>query len=101
LNLSIPDGWWDETSAMSNNGRELAGWTIGRGETYDNRDYQDQVEASALYDILERDVVPTFYDRRADGLPRRWIEHIKSCIGSLCWFFNRTGWSASTASAST
>ena len=88
LNLSIPDGWWDETPGMSNHGRGLTGWTIGRGETYDNRDYQDQVEASALYDILERDVVPTFYDRRADGLPRRWIEHMKSCIGSLCWFFN-------------
>ena len=88
LNLSIPDGWWDETSGMSNTAREQIGWTIGRGEAYDNRDYQDQVEASALYDILERDVVPTFYDRRADGLPRRWIGHMKSCIGSLCWFFN-------------
>ncbi len=88
LNLSIPDGWWDETSGMSNNGNGLTGWTIGRGETYDNRDYQDQVEASALYDLLEREVVPTFYDRRADGLPRRWIEHMKSCIGSLCWYFN-------------
>ena len=88
LNLSILDGWWDETSGMSNTGREPTGWTIGRGETYDNQDYQDQVEASALYDILESDVVPTFYDRRADGLPRRWIEHMKSCIGSLCWFFN-------------
>jgi glycogen phosphorylase len=88
LNLSIPDGWWDETSGMSNNGNGLTGWTIGRGEAYDNRDYQDQVEASALYDILEREVVPTFYDRRADGVPRRWIAHMKSCIGSLCWYFN-------------
>ena len=86
LNLSIPDGWWDEASGMSSNG--LAGWTIGRGETYDSLDYQDQVEASALYDILENDVVPTFYERRTDGLPRRWIERMKSCIGSLCWFFN-------------
>jgi starch phosphorylase len=88
LNLSIPDGWWEETAGMSVNGQGLTGWTIGRGEVYDNRDYQDQVEATALYDILERDVVPTFYDRRADGLPRRWIDHMKSCIGSLCWFFN-------------
>ena len=83
LNLSISDGWWDETSEMSH---ELTGWTISRGETYNNQDYPDQVEASALYDILERDVVPTFYDRSADGVPRRWIEHM--CIGSLCWFFN-------------
>jgi glycogen phosphorylase len=88
LNLSIPDGWWEETSGMSRNGEELTGWTIGRGEIYDSEDYQDQVEASALYDILEQDVVPAFYDRRADGLPRRWIGHMKSSIGSLCWYFN-------------
>jgi glycogen phosphorylase len=88
LNLSIPDGWWEEASGMSNNGQELTGWTIGRGEIYDSQDYQDQVEASALYDILEQDIVPAFYDRRADGLPRRWIGHMKSSIGSLCWYFN-------------
>jgi starch phosphorylase len=88
LNLCIPDGWCDDSSGVPTTGSEPTGWTIGRGETYDNRDYQDQVEASALYDILESDVVPTFYDRRADGLPRRWIEHMESCIGSLCWFFN-------------
>jgi starch phosphorylase len=86
LNLSIPDGWWDEASGMSSNG--LVGWTIGRGEAYSDMGYQEEVEASALYDILEKDVIPTFYERRADGLPRRWIEHMKSCIGSLCWFFN-------------
>jgi starch phosphorylase len=88
LNLSIPDGWWDEASAVAGNGHELIGWTIGRGENYDNLDHQDQLEASALYNILEQDVVPTFYDRGADGLPRRWIEHMKSSVGSLCWFFN-------------
>src|SRR6185436_19847403 len=70
----------------SSNG--LVGWTIGRGEAYSDVGYQEEVEASALYDILEKDVIPTFYERRADGLPRRWIEHMKSCIGSLCWFFN-------------
>ncbi len=86
LNLSIPDGWWDEAWRMCNHGQ--TGWTIGRGEAYDNRDFQDQVEASALYDILERDVIPAFYDRRADGVPRRWVAHIKSCIGALCYFFN-------------
>jgi len=88
LNLSIPDGWWDEAAEMSNNSFGPAGWTIGRGEIYESSEYQDQVEASALYDILERDVVPTFYDRATDGLPRRWIEQMKSSIGSLCWFFN-------------
>jgi len=82
LNLSTLDGWWDEAFQPE------VGWAIGRGEMYDDPDYQDQVEAEALYDLLEQDVVPTFYDRGADGLPRRWIAHMKASIGSLCHFFN-------------
>lgn len=82
LNLSILDGWWDEAYQPD------AGWAIGRGETYDDREYQDQVEAEALYDLLERDVVPLFYERSVNGLPRGWINHMKASIGTLCYFFN-------------
>jgi len=82
LNLSILDGWWDEAYQPE------VGWAIGRGESYDDRDYQDQVEAEALYDLLERDVVPAFYDRGANGLPRSWIARMKASIGKLCHFFN-------------
>ena len=82
LNLSILDGWWDEAYQPE------VGWAIGRGETYDDREYQDQVEAEALYDLLERDVVPLFYDRGVNGLPRRWIARMKDSIGNLCYFFN-------------
>ena len=64
------------------------GWTIGRGEIYDDPEYQDQVEAEALYDLLEGDVIPTFYDRGEDKLPRRWIERMKASIGNLCHYFN-------------
>ncbi len=82
LNLSTLDGWWDEAY------RPEVGWAIGRGETYHDPAYQDQVEAEALYDLLERDVVSTFYDRDANGLPRRWIARMKASIGALCHFFN-------------
>jgi starch phosphorylase len=82
LNVSILDGWWDEAYQPG------VGWAIGRGETYDDPDYQDQVEAEALYDLLEREVVPTFYDRGPTGLPRRWIALMKTSIGTLCHFFN-------------
>jgi starch phosphorylase len=82
LNLSTLDGWWDEAYQAE------VGWAIGRGEIYDDRDYQDQVEAGALYDLLERDVVPLFYDRGSNGLPRRWIDRMKISIGTLCHFFN-------------
>ncbi|MBN1262408.1 MAG: alpha-glucan family phosphorylase [Anaerolineae bacterium] len=82
LNLSILDGWWDEAYTPQ------VGWAIGRGEMYDDHGYQDYVEAEALYELLERDVVPTFYDRARSGLPRHWIEHMKACIASICHFFN-------------
>jgi starch phosphorylase len=82
LNLSVLDGWWDEAYQPE------VGWAIGRGEMYDDREYQDQVEAEALYDLLEREVVPLFYDRGVNGLPRRWIGHMKASIGTLSCYFN-------------
>jgi starch phosphorylase len=87
LNLSTLDGWWDE---VWNDPFRPAGigWSIGKGETYDNPEYQDQVEADALYDLLERDVVPTFYDREVDRTPRRWIERMKASIRTLAHFVN-------------
>ncbi len=107
LNLSILDGWWDEAWDFGFRNADFGskdvhrpnlqsaihkpqaiGWAIGRGEAYDDPGYQDQVEAGALYDLLERDVVTTFYDRGADELPRRWIARMKASIGNLCHFFN-------------
>lgn len=82
LNLSIPDGWWDEAY------RPDVGWSIGKKETYQDAVYQDQVEAADLYDLLEQEVIPIFYDRSADGLPRRWISRMKADIEHLCPAFN-------------
>lgn len=82
LNVSTLDGWWAEAYSFD------VGWAIGRGEVYDDADYQDAVEAHALYDLLERDVVPMFYERGADGLPRRWIERVKNSIKKLNSYFN-------------
>jgi glycogen phosphorylase len=81
LNLSTIDGWWAEADPR------VVGWSIGQGEVYDDPDYQDRVEAEALYNLLERDVVPMFYDR-VGRVPRRWIEQMKVSVGSLCYFFN-------------
>jgi glycogen phosphorylase len=82
LNLSILDGWWDEGYTP-----EL-GWAIGRREVYENPEYQDQVEAEALYGLLESEVVPMFYNRGTGGLPREWINRMKASIQALCQFFN-------------
>ena len=82
MNVSIPDGWWAEGY------RSNTGWSIGRGEEYSDPNYQDRIEAMALYDILEKEVVPLFYDRSSEGLPRAWITRIKSSMRILCPTFN-------------
>ena len=87
LNMSVPDGWWDEVWNDPNNSKKM-GWAIGNGEEYSDPNYQDQVEAESLYDLLERDVVPTFYDRGGDRIPRRWVERMKDNVDSLCHFVN-------------
>lgn len=81
-NLSVLDGWWDEADYVR------TGWAIGHGEDYDDPEYQDHVEANALYDLLEKDVVPMFYERDEDGLPRRWVAKMKDAIRLNCPFFN-------------
>ena len=88
LNLSTLDGWWDEAWRELNPGPAPIGWAIGRGEEYDDLDHQDQVEVEALYDLLEQDVIPTFYERGADGLPRNWIARMKATMQNLSAFFN-------------
>jgi starch phosphorylase len=82
LNLSILDGWWDEAYS------ERTGWAIGKGEDYQDTDYQDRVEASSLYELLESEVVPLFYTRGTDHLPRGWISLMKSATRELCPVFN-------------
>jgi glycogen phosphorylase len=81
-NLSVLDGWWDEADYVR------TGWAIGHGEMYDDSEYQDEIEANALYELLEKEVVPLFYDRDADALPRRWIAKMKDAIRLNCPFFN-------------
>ena len=88
INLSTLDGWWDEAYQPDNGDNHVVGWAIGRGESYSDRDYQDNVEADALYDTLEHEVIPLFYDRRADSMPRRWVAIMMASIGSLCPKFN-------------
>ena len=88
LNVSTLDGWWDEAWQIGLDTGAEVGWAIGKGEPYQDPGYQDQVEAQALYQLLEREIVPAFYERRADGLPRKWIDRMKTSIIRLCPEFN-------------
>ncbi|MCL2610034.1 MAG: alpha-glucan phosphorylase, partial [Treponema sp.] len=60
------------------------GWSIGHGEYYQDEWLQDEIESKALYDLLERDIVPMFYDRgKVDNLPRGWIGMMKDCMRQI------------------
>lgn len=82
LNLSILDGWWCEGYQGNN------GWAIGKGEVYADLEYQNQVESGALYDLLEKEVVPLYYQRGGDGIPRDWVSMMKASMQSLCPVFS-------------
>jgi glycogen phosphorylase len=83
LNISIPDGWWCEAEHLGPNG-----WSIGQGEHYDNLTEQDRVESEALYELLEKEIVPIFYERGSDDLPREWIYRMKTAIRTIGPVFN-------------
>jgi starch phosphorylase len=82
LNCSILDGWWAEAYNGSN------GFAIGRGFMHVSDEVTDQRDAEALYSVLEDEVVPTYYDRDVDGLPRAWIKRMMNSIATLAWRFS-------------
>ncbi len=82
LNMSTLDGWWCEGYTPE------GGWAIGAGETYKDADYQDMVEVQAIYNLLENEVIPLFYTRSADNLPRAWIRRMKNSIRWIAPRFN-------------
>jgi starch phosphorylase len=82
LNLSILDGWYAEAYDGTN------GFAIGLGETHSSVETHDQMDADALHRALVQEVIPLYYDRDRDGLPRGWITRMKKSIRSLGWRFN-------------
>ncbi|MDP2791192.1 MAG: alpha-glucan family phosphorylase [Rectinemataceae bacterium] len=77
INCSVLDGWWAEGYNSS------IGWAIGLGEEYKDEELQDKIESEALYDLLEREILPTFYRRGRDGIPRDWVAKMRASIGSI------------------
>ncbi len=77
LNCSVLDGWWDEMFNGTN------GWAIPSAESQGDIARRDEIEADNLFEILERQVVPLFYDRRGGRFPREWVHRIKGSLRSL------------------
>jgi len=77
LNLSVLDGWWDEWYDGDN------GWAIPSADGVDDPDKRDDIEAHALYDLIEQEITPRFYDLDAEGVPVRWLEMLRHTLKSL------------------
>jgi len=77
LHFSVLDGWWVEGY------KENAGWALSADKAYDVQDYQDELDAETIYNILEDEIVEAFYDRNKDGIPKQWIDYIKNTVAEV------------------
>lgn len=77
VNLSVLDGWWYEGY------RKGAGWALTDKRTYQNQDYQDQLDAATIYSLLENEILPLYYSRNADGISEGWVETMKKSIAQI------------------
>jgi starch phosphorylase len=82
INFSVLDGWWCE----GYNGKN--GWAIGDETIYDNEYHQDNADSESIYDILEKQIIPTFFDRNEKGVPEKWVEIMKESIKSNTSLFS-------------
>ncbi len=73
-NFSVLDGWWVEGYNGEN------GWVIGEDRDYKNEQVQDEADAQSLYNTLEREIIPTFFNRDIDGVPREWVKRMKASV---------------------
>ena len=77
LNLSVLDGWWYEGY------REGAGWALTEKRTYEDQSYQDSLDASTIYSLLENEVVPLYFDQDEDGCAHGWVQYVKKSMAEI------------------
>jgi len=73
----VLDGWWVEGY------KEGAGWQLPMERTYADQRYQDELDAELIYNTIEEQIVPLYYDRAEDGIPHRWVGSVKRCIADI------------------
>ncbi len=81
VNFSVLDGWWAEGY------KEGAGWAIPETRTYPNQSLQDELDAEMIYKTLEEEIIPTYFDKNADGISQQWMSHIKNTIAQIAPHF--------------
>lgn len=77
LNLSVLDGWWAEGYKPG------AGWALQEERTYENQQFQDELDAENIYNLFEEEITPAFYDRNEKGIPEKWISHVRNTISQI------------------
>lgn len=77
VNLSVLDGWWVEGY------RDGAGWALPQKRTYDNQTYQDQLDASTIYSMLENEIIPLFFRHEEQDYSKEWVKTIKNSIATI------------------
>lgn len=81
LNFSVLDGWWAEGY------RQHAGWAIQESRTYTNQQYQDELDAETIYNLMESEIVPLYFTRNEQGVPETWVKYIKNNISEIAPHF--------------
>jgi phosphorylase/glycogen(starch) synthase len=81
VNFSVLDGWWAEGY------KEGAGWAIPETRTYENQTFQDELDAEIIYNTLEEEIIPVFYDKNEEGYSEKWVNHIKNTIAGIAPHF--------------
>jgi alpha-glucan phosphorylase-like protein len=84
LNFSVLDGWWAEGY------KKDLGWAVKEDITYQRHDFQDQLDAETIYNIIESKIVPLYYNLNEEGIPEKWIKRIKNCIAGITPEFSMT-----------
>jgi len=81
VNFSVLDGWWAEGY------RPTAGWALKEEATYDNHQFQDELDAETIYSILEEEIIPIYYDVNENNIPVKWVSYIKNTISEIAPHF--------------
>jgi len=77
VNFSVLDGWWAEGY------RNNAGWAIQEARTYGNQQFQDELDAETIYDLLEEEIAPLYFDKSDDGISHKWVSYVKNTISEI------------------
>ncbi len=88
LNCSVLDGWWCEGYKAGSNGKGLNGWAIGEDAHTSDQELQDRIDSRSLYQLLEEEIVPLYYEQNSQGVPQRWVQMMKESIKTNSPLFN-------------